>query len=60
VSEEASHECCVCHLLNCDEGQGQLRTITGFWYMYIVNGARQKKKKNKPGGEYGDGAQCEH
>jgi hypothetical protein len=55
VSEEESHKCCVCHLLNCDEGQGQW-TITGFWYM--VNGARQKK--NKPGGEYGDGAQCQH
>jgi hypothetical protein len=27
----------------------------------MVNGARQKKKKKKPGGEYGDGgAQCEH
>jgi hypothetical protein len=42
ISEEESNLFCACHLLNCDEGQGQ-RSITGFWY--IVNGARQKKKK---------------
>jgi hypothetical protein len=33
----------------------QSQAFFGTWY-----GARQKKKKNKPGGEYGDGAQCEH
>jgi hypothetical protein len=38
---------CACHLLNCDEGQGQW-SITGFWY--IVNGAGQVKKKwTQPG-----------
>jgi hypothetical protein len=42
ISEEESNLFCACHLLNCDEGQGQW-SIKGFWY--IVNGARQKKKK---------------
>jgi hypothetical protein len=41
LSEEESNLFCACHLLNCDEGQGQ-SSIIGFWY--IVNGARQKKR----------------
>jgi hypothetical protein len=42
-SEEESNLCCACHLLNCDEGQGQMAMTAGFWYK--VNGARQKKRK---------------
>jgi hypothetical protein len=38
ISEEERNLFCTCHLLNCDEGQGQ--SITGIWY--IVNGARKK------------------
>jgi hypothetical protein len=41
LSEE-SNFFCACHLLNCEEGQGQW-SIAGFWYK--VNGARQKKKE---------------
>jgi hypothetical protein len=48
ISEEESNWFCSCHLLNCDEGQGQW-SITDFWY--TVNGARQtKKKKVNPAG----------
>jgi hypothetical protein len=49
ISEEESNLFCACHLLNCDEDQGQW-SITGFWY--IVNGARHtEKKRNKPVGD---------
>jgi hypothetical protein len=41
--EEESHKCCVCHLLNCDEGQGHLINN------HMVNGARQKKRKTSQG-----------
>jgi hypothetical protein len=42
ISEEESNLFCACNLLNCDEDQGQW-SITGF--LYIVSGARSKKKK---------------
>jgi hypothetical protein len=50
LSEEESILLCACHLLNCDEGQGQW-SITGFWHK--VNGVRQtKKEKSEPSRVY--------